>query len=113
LSEEKNTWKGINKKVELSSLDFYIICADNEDGSLHRITIVGPRTNADFGAFAEGISELVNLCLLYNIPLVEITRRLKYIKGETAGLTNSQTIHTASSVIDFVGRFLEERYETR
>jgi len=106
----QNEWIGVNKKVEIGALDFYIICTDKEDGSLSRLWLVGPRTDADFGAFSEGICELVNLCLLYNIPLKEVINRLRHIKGETAGLTNSDTIHTASSVLDFVAHFLEERY---
>lgn len=104
-------WKGSTRKVEIGGFDFYLLCANNPDGSLHRLCIQGPRTSADFSAFAEGISELVNLCLQYSIPLREITARLKYIRGETAGMTNSDTIHTASSVIDFVGHYLEERYK--
>jgi len=107
--------RGVTKKVEIASLsgepyDFYVHLVENEDGTLHRILMTGPRTDADTRAFSVGITELINLCLEEGIPLVKITDRLIWIRGETGGLTSDKKIKTASSILDYIGKMLEERY---
>jgi len=110
------TLRGITKKVEIAAperdtpLDFYVHLTDNPDGSLNRIYITGPRTDADFRAFTVGIAELINLCLEEGIGLKKVTDRIKYIQGETSGLTTDSKIKTASSILDYLGKMLEERY---
>jgi len=106
---DADTLPGITRHVEIGGLDFYIHLAER-DNNLDTILMTISRVNADYSHFSRGIAELINLLIKYNVPLSEIVSRLKYIRGETGGLTNDSQIPMASSILDYIARMLEERY---
>lgn len=96
--------------VTIDNMDFYLTTVNTPDGNLDSIMITGTRTDADVRMLLSGINELINLLLLYKVPLVEITRRLKFIRGESAGFTNNETVRSTTGMLDFIAKYLEKIY---
>lgn len=90
--------------------DCYIHLTEDNSGSLVRLYVTGPKQDSDLRCFLVGISELVNLGLEHKISPSRIASRLKYIRGETAGLTSDKEIPSVSSILDYVGRLVGKRY---
>lgn len=107
--KSSETLPAITHKIEIGNLDFYLHLTERDD-KLELIHITGPRVNADYNHFTTGIAELINLCLEEGIELSKVTRRLMYIRGETAGATNIEGVRFASSIIDLIAKILANRY---
>ena len=103
--------RGVVRHIEAGLVDFYIILGEDESGALQHTSIQGARTNGDIRHLLVGVSELINLCLLYKVPVLKIADRLRFIRGETAGVTKDRNI--ALSILDYIGRMLEERYKEK
>ncbi len=53
---------------------------------------------------------LFSLLLQYGCPLRDIVEKLKHIKFEPQGITNNQQIRFASSLVDYIAKWLENEF---
>lgn len=71
-----------------------------------RISKQGSTLSGLYGSFAIAVS----LCLQYGVPLGVIVRRFAHTRFEPSGWTGNPTIPYAKSVVDYIFRWLEQKY---
>lgn len=108
--EVNETLNSTTVHVEIGDMDFYLHLVDNEQDGLEEVQITSTRKDSDMRSLLSAVCELINLCLLHHIPLREITNRLEFIRGETAGFTNNSIVRSAASLIDFVAKYIVRKY---
>lgn len=80
---------------------------DGEPGEIFiKISKGGSTINGTFDGWATTISQ----SLQYGIPLSEIINKMKYTKYEPAGITSNAQIKFASSIGDYIARWLENEF---
>lgn len=53
----------------------------------------------------------ISLCLQHGVPLEEITEHFKHTRYEPAGQTNNPAIPEASSLTDYIGKYLALKFQ--
>ena len=56
------------------------------------------------------VATLVSICLQYGVPLEDLVRKFEYVKFEPQGMTNTDGIRFAHSIIDYIFRWLGKRF---
>lgn len=68
------------------------------------------------GSSLQGIGDAwattISIMLQYGVPLEDIVEQFMHVKFEPAGMTNDPQVPKASSVVDFVMRYLATRFLT-
>ena len=58
----------------------------------------------------DSVAVLTSLALQYGVPLEDLAKKFRGTHFEPAGLTNNKDLPTASSLIDYIFRWLEGRF---
>jgi len=88
----------------------YIQAGLYEDGSVGEIFLTMNKQGTTIRGLTDVIGVLVSLLLQYGIPLKEIVRKLLHVKFEPSGLTGNSKIRFASSIVDYLGKYLAENF---
>ena len=79
-------------------------------GKLGEIFLVVKKVGTLERGLFHTVALLVSVCLQHGIPLEKIVEKLKGVAFEPRGLTANKDIPMASSIIDYVGRWLEREF---
>ena len=58
----------------------------------------------------DSFATLLSLSLQYGIPLAVLVKKFRHVRFEPSGFTGDTNIPTASSLIDYVFAWLQERF---
>jgi ribonucleoside-diphosphate reductase alpha chain len=56
------------------------------------------------------VATLVSICLQYGVPLEDLVHKFEYVKFEPQGVTDTQGIRFAHSIVDYIFRWLGRKY---
>lgn len=105
--------KSITVKFHLGQHKGYLAVGLNDDGEPREIFL------HDFGkqgSSLQGIGDAwattVSIMLQYGVPLEDIVKSFMHVKFEPAGDTNDPDVPRASSVVDYVMRYLAAKFLT-
>jgi len=56
------------------------------------------------------IATLTSISLQYGVPLEDLVHKFEYQRFEPSGFTGNPEIHTASSIIDYIYRWMGKRF---
>jgi len=105
-----NDRKSVTHKFSIGNIDGYLTVGMYDDGNPGEIFI----TMAKIGTFAAGIIDCfattVSIGLQYGVPLTHFIEKFKGTKFEPSGITQNEEIRFASSVADYVGKWLENKF---
>lgn len=87
-------------------LHFYITVGMYDDGQPGELFITVNKGNDTISGFCKVFGILVSLCLQGGIPLEKIHEKLAFQDFEPKGFTESQSIHSCSSIVDYVVRWM-------
>lgn len=80
------------------------VTVNHDDSDVHReVLITIGKTGEDTPGLIEGAARLVSLCLKYDIPVEQIGKQLRGIRGEEPFIFRKKKYH---SLFDFIGRTL-------
>jgi ribonucleoside-diphosphate reductase alpha chain len=105
-----DTRHSITHKCNIGGQGFYITIGLYEDGNPAEIFITCSR----HGSFARGtldaLGTFLSFALQYGAPVEDIVRKLKDITFSPNGITTNKEIPMAKSILDYLGKFLENTF---
>lgn len=106
---------GVNHRGKLGfgpgSLKFYIRPGLYPDGKVGEIFVDAEKTGSFEGGLLDAFATVFSLALQYGVPLEKIVKKLMFTRFEPSGPSRSEKIGMATSVVDYLVRWLAYRFE--
>ena len=104
------TRNAVNHKFEIAGHEGYLTVGlyDNEQPGELFITMA--KEGSTIGGLMDCIATLTSIALQYGVPLEDLVRKFAHQRFEPRGLTSNPQIRTASSIIDYIFRWIALRF---
>lgn len=100
----------ITHRFTIDKLKVYMTVGLLPDGTVGEIFLRASQTGTTVRGLLNTLAMIVSMALQKGIPLATIVDKLKFTHYEPAGFTNNRSIPTATSITDYVGRWLEQKF---
>jgi len=101
--------KGLTHKAIIAGVKVKIATGEYKDGTLGEVSITAGKVG-DERRLLRIIGIMISTGLQCGVPLSEYIENMKHHRAGTGGATDNEDIPTASSIVDYVARWLELRY---
>jgi ribonucleoside-diphosphate reductase alpha chain len=101
-----DTRTAITHKFEIAGQEGYLTVGLFEDGQPGELFITMAKEGSTIGGLMDCIGTLTSLALQYGVPLEALMRKFAHQRFEPSGFTKNPEIRNASSIIDYVFRWL-------
>src|SRR5690554_940355 len=99
--------QSVTHKFSIMGHEGYLTIGLFEDGQPGEIFIKMSKEGSTLSGLVQGYCRAFSLALQYGLPLEEAVARFKGMRFEPLGTTSNPEIPEASSIIDYVARYLE------
>lgn len=106
-----NTRDSVTHKFQIMGHEGYLTIGLFEDGQPGEIFIKMSKEGSTLSGLVQGFCRAFSIALQYGLPLHEAVLRFKGMRFEPMGHTSNPDIPEASSIIDYVARYLELHFE--
>ncbi len=93
-------------KFEVNGHEGYIIVGLYDNGTPGEVFIKMSKQGSTLGGVMDSLAVLISISLQYGVPLKVLTNKFKHTKFEPQGMTLNPKIPFASSIIDYIFRYL-------
>lgn len=100
----------ITHKFSVGGEEGYITAGLYEDGTPGEVFITIAQQGSTLSGMTDAFATTISMMLQYGVPLPDLVRKFTRIRFEPAGFTNNPDIPQASSIIDYVFRWLERKF---
>lgn len=104
------TRQAVNHRFQVGEQEGYISVGLFPDGSPGELFLNVSQQGSTVRGLTDGIGILVSLARQYGVPLEAITRKFRGMQFEPAGRTQEERIPFSTSVLDYLGRWLEQEF---
>ncbi len=100
------TRTAITHKFDIAGHEGYLTVGVFEDGLPGELFITMAKEGSTIGGLMDGIGTLTSLALQYGVPLEALVKKFAHQRFEPSGFTKHPEIRSASSIIDYVFRWM-------
>ncbi|MCY3413011.1 MAG: vitamin B12-dependent ribonucleotide reductase [Candidatus Heimdallarchaeota archaeon] len=93
-------------KFEVNGHEGYIIVGMYNNGQPGEVFIKMSKQGSTLGGVMDSLAVLISISLQYGVPLSVLTNKFKHTKFEPSGMTSNPKIPIASSIIDYIFRWM-------
>jgi len=104
------TRMAVNHKFNIAGHEGYLNVGLFEDGQPGELFITMAKEGSTIGGLMDTIATLTSLALQYGVPLDALVRKFSHQRFEPSGFTKNREIPTASSLTDYIFRWLAFRF---
>jgi ribonucleoside-diphosphate reductase alpha chain len=104
------TRQSITHKFIIGGHEGYLTIGLFEDGSPGEIFIKMSKEGSTLSGLIQGFCRAFSLALQYGLPLRDAVDRFRGMRFEPSGMTNNPEIPQASSILDYVARYLDANF---
>jgi ribonucleoside-diphosphate reductase alpha chain len=104
------TRMAVTHKFDIAGHEGYLHVGLFEDGSPGELFITMAKEGSTIGGLMDTIGTLTSLALQYGVPTDTLVNKFAYQRFEPSGLTKNPDIRFASSIVDYVFRWLGCRF---
>lgn len=97
-------------KFSVAGHEGYLTYGMYEDGSLAELFIRMAKQGSTLSGLLDAFAITVSMALQYGVPLKELARKFIFTRFEPAGFTTNPEIQIATSITDYVFRYLALRF---
>ena len=97
-------------KFSVAGHEGYLTYGMYEDGSPAEVFIRMAKQGSTLAGLLDAFAIMVSTALQYGVPLKELTRKFIYTRFEPAGFTTNPDIQIATSITDYIFRYLGLRF---
>jgi ribonucleoside-diphosphate reductase alpha chain len=97
-------------KFSVAGHEGYLTYSTFEDGSLGEIFIRMSKQGSTLAGLLDAFAIAISIALQYGVPLKELANKFIYMRFEPMGITNNEDISMASSIIDYIFKYLALRF---
>lgn len=101
-----DTRTAITHKFDIAGHEGYLTVGLFEDGQPGELFITMAKEGSTIGGLMDGLGTLTSLALQYGVPLEALVRKFAHQRFEPSGFTRNPEIRNASSITDYVFRWL-------
>jgi ribonucleoside-diphosphate reductase alpha chain len=101
-----DTRTAITHKFDVAGHEGYLTVGLFEDGQPGELFITMAKEGSTIGGLMDCVGTLTSLALQYGVPLEALMRKFAHQRFEPSGFTKNPEIRNASSIIDYVFRWL-------
>lgn len=102
--------RSITHKFTIGNYKGYLTVGLYEDGSPGEIFIVMAKEGSFISGLMDSFATSISIALQYGVPLKVLVRKFIHTRFEPSGFTGNEEIPIASSVIDYVFRWLARKF---
>lgn len=110
--EPNDTREGIVHKFSIGDFEGYLIVGVFPNGDPRDVFVVGNKVGSATRGYLDTIGILISSLLRAGVSIKEITPKLSGIRFEPSGFTSNPDIRVSTSIVDYVGRWLEKRFKS-
>jgi ribonucleoside-diphosphate reductase alpha chain len=99
-------------KFSIAGHEGYLTYSMFDDGTLGEIFIRMSKQGSTLAGLLDAFAIAVSIALQYGVPLKELANKFIYMRFEPMGVTNNQEIPIASSIIDYIFKYLAYKFLT-
>jgi ribonucleoside-diphosphate reductase alpha chain len=101
-----DTRRAINHKFNIADHEGYLTVGLFEDGTPGELFVTMAKEGSTIGGLMDTIGALTSMALQYGVPLQSLVRKFAHQRFEPSGFTKNKDIRHASSIIDYVFRWM-------
>ncbi len=101
-----DTRTAITHKFDIAGHEGYLTVGLFENGQPGELFITMAKEGSTIGGLMDGIGTLTSLALQYGVPLGALVRKFAHQRFEPSGFTKNPEIRNASSITDYVFRWM-------
>ena len=101
-----DTRNAVNHKFEIAGHEGYINVGLFDNGLPGELFITMAKEGSTIGGLMDGIGALTSMALQYGVPLEALVKKFAHQRFEPSGYTKNPDIRNASSITDYVFRWL-------
>jgi ribonucleoside-diphosphate reductase alpha chain len=102
--------KAITHKFSIAGHEGYLIVGMYKEGTPGEVFIKMSKEGSTLSGFMEGLALSISIGLQYGVPLKTLVDKLTNTRFEPQGFTENPSIRCASSVLDYVARWLGGKF---
>ena len=102
--------KAITHKFSIAGHEGYVTAGMYEDGSPGELFIVMAKEGSVISGLLDSFATAVSLALQYGVPLKVLVDKFSHGRYEPSGFTNNPEIRVASSITDYIFRWLALKF---
>jgi len=102
--------RAMTHKFSIAGHEGYLTVGLYEDGSPGEIFLRMAKEGSTVSGLMDTIATMTSIALQYGVPLKALVDKFSHTRFEPSGFTNNREIPIAKSVMDYVFRFLGNRY---
>lgn len=100
------TRRAVTHKFDIAGHEGYLTVGLFEDGQPGELFITMAKEGSTIGGLMDSIGTLTSLALQYGVPLEALVRKFAHQRFEPSGFTKNPDIRNASSITDYVFRWM-------
>jgi ribonucleoside-diphosphate reductase alpha chain len=104
------TRNSITHKFKVGQHEGYMTVGLYDDGQPGELFLTMAKEGSTIGGLMDTIGILTSLALQYGVPADTLARKFEHVSFEPSGWTGNLDIRRASSVIDYIFRWLGMRF---
>src|SRR6266566_2148655 len=101
-----DTRTSLTHRFEIAGHEGYITVGLYEDGQPGELFITMSKEGSTIGGLMDTVGTLTSIALQYGVPLESLVKKFAYQRFEPSGFTKNPDIRHASSITDYVFRWL-------
>jgi len=105
-----DTHESITHKFTVGGQKGWIHAGLYDDGTLGEVFLDIAKQGSTVSGLADVLAICVSLGLQHGIPVEEFVDKFRQTRFEPSGMTGNKEIHTATSLIDYLGHWLENQF---
>jgi ribonucleoside-diphosphate reductase alpha chain len=102
--------QSVTHKFRVGEQEGYITVGLYEEGTPGEIFVNISKEGSTIRGLMDSVAVLTSVALQYGVPLESLASKFRGVHFEPAGLTSNPRIPTASSLVDYIFRWLELRF---
>lgn len=100
------TRQALTHKFDIAGHEGYLTVGLFDDGTPGELFITMAKEGSTIGGLMDSVATLTSLALQYGVPLEALVRKFSHQRFEPSGFTKNPEIRNASSITDYVFRWL-------
>jgi len=101
-----DTRSAVTHKFDIAGHEGYLTVGLFEDGHPGELFITMAKEGSTIGGLMDSIGTLTSMALQYGVPLEALVKKFAHQRFEPSGFTKSPEVRNASSIIDYVFRWM-------
>lgn len=102
--------KSLTHHFEVGGVDGYVTVGFGEHGNIREVWLIVSGGGHQLRASMDAVSTAVSMGLHHGIPIEEYIEKFRWQRFEPSGPTGDAEIPMATSILDYVFRWIERRF---